>query len=437
MTDKITGRPRGFGFVTFRDQDAVEKVLLEAHSIDGRTVECKRAVPLDQQQQQSGYTAGASSGAAAGGSGANAPGGYGSAAGGTFQPPAASRPLGGSTGGATLSQRAVQSDATLPGEDSGYNPKKIFSGGLPASCDEAKLRAYFSKYGGIVDCVVMIDRVAQRHRGFGYVTFEDPKSVDQTMAEHDSHQIDGKWIDVKRCVIQDPAQRKQQGYPTQAAGPIRRRTDGAGYSAGYGGPAAGYGPAGYGPAAGGAAGGYDGSSGYYYNAPPTQGGYAAYGYGAAYGAPAHGAGPAGYGPAAGSYGAPGPAGYGAAGAGAVYGGYGAAGAAGGRTGLYTGPAGAAGSAVARPGAAGPAGATQTAGYARPGAGPAGAQGGYGAAYYGGNPYHYAQAAAGYGAAAPTGYGGYGGARPGSNDGGYGGAAKQPSSPGGRGGAAPY
>ena len=41
-------KPRGFGFVTFHDIRAIDEVLAEGeHYIDGKLVECKKAVPKE------------------------------------------------------------------------------------------------------------------------------------------------------------------------------------------------------------------------------------------------------------------------------------------------------------------------------------------------------------------------------------------------------
>lgn len=174
MNDKITGRPRGFGFVTFRNPEAVDALMLEQHVLDGKQVECKRAVPMgyDGSKPQTQNL--------------------------ISSPPPLSRP--------NLSAAPQGSGASAR-----YNPEKIFVGGLPISCDDNKLREYFSKYGVIVDAVVMIDRDLQRHRGFGYVLFQDPIAVDGAVADHDKHQIDGKWVDVKRCVVQENNTAPQSG----------------------------------------------------------------------------------------------------------------------------------------------------------------------------------------------------------------------------------
>lgn len=49
LKDKRTGKPRGFGFVTYRDLNSLDLVMekKEAHFIQGKWVDCKRAVPAD------------------------------------------------------------------------------------------------------------------------------------------------------------------------------------------------------------------------------------------------------------------------------------------------------------------------------------------------------------------------------------------------------
>ncbi|CAK7349326.1 unnamed protein product [Dovyalis caffra] len=49
MRDKTTGRPRGFGFVVFSDPSLLDRVLQDKHTIDGRTVEAKRALSREEQ----------------------------------------------------------------------------------------------------------------------------------------------------------------------------------------------------------------------------------------------------------------------------------------------------------------------------------------------------------------------------------------------------
>lgn len=44
MKDRTTGRARGFGFVVFSDPSVAEKVVMEKHMIDGRTV--SRMLPI-------------------------------------------------------------------------------------------------------------------------------------------------------------------------------------------------------------------------------------------------------------------------------------------------------------------------------------------------------------------------------------------------------
>lgn len=45
ITDRDTGRPRGFGFVSFDSESTVDKIITQTHEIGGKVVELKRAEP--------------------------------------------------------------------------------------------------------------------------------------------------------------------------------------------------------------------------------------------------------------------------------------------------------------------------------------------------------------------------------------------------------
>ncbi|XP_071945108.1 RNA-binding protein Musashi homolog 2-like isoform X2 [Antedon mediterranea] len=83
----------------------------------------------------------------------------------------------------------------LGGSDS-HDPGKMFIGGLSWTTTTDKLRDYFAKYGDISECVIMRDPITKRSRGFGFVTFSDPNSVNNVLAEV-KHEVDSKKVDPK------------------------------------------------------------------------------------------------------------------------------------------------------------------------------------------------------------------------------------------------
>ncbi|XP_076335984.1 RNA-binding protein Musashi homolog Rbp6-like [Tachypleus tridentatus] len=77
-----------------------------------------------------------------------------------------------------------------------HDPGKMFIGGLSWQTASEKLREYFNKYGDIREVMVMKDPCTRRSRGFGFVTFADPNSIDKVLA-NGPHELDGKKIDPK------------------------------------------------------------------------------------------------------------------------------------------------------------------------------------------------------------------------------------------------
>jgi hypothetical protein len=54
---------------------------------------------------------------------------------------------------------------------------KIFIGGLPVSTTDADLFVYFSKFGPVRECNIIVNRETGMSRGFGFVEFMYPESV--------------------------------------------------------------------------------------------------------------------------------------------------------------------------------------------------------------------------------------------------------------------
>ncbi|XP_010934253.1 heterogeneous nuclear ribonucleoprotein 1 [Elaeis guineensis] len=251
MRDKTTGRPRGFGFVVFADPSILDRVLQDSHTIDGRTVEAKRALSREEQQASK-----------------------------------SGNPAVGRTGGGHVS-------------GGNFRTKKIFVGGLPPTLTEEAFRQYFQGYGDVTDVVVMYDQNTQRPRGFGFISFSSEDAVDRVLHKT-FHELNGKLVEVKRALPKDANPSSGGGRPV-AGGPYQSNSASGVNMSSYDGradtgrymqpPAAGGGYPAYGST------GY-GTPGYGYGAANNGVGYGGYGVGG------YGSAAAGYGGPTGAYGNP-------------------------------------------------------------------------------------------------------------------------------------
>ncbi|XP_009109571.1 heterogeneous nuclear ribonucleoprotein 1 [Brassica rapa] len=152
MRDKLTGRPRGFGFVIFSDPSLLDRVLQDKHHIDSREVDVKRAMSREEQQ---------------------------------------------------VSGRSGSFNATRGSGGDAYNKtKKIFVGGLPPTLTDEEFRLYFEQYGPVADVVIMHDQTTSRPRGFGFVSFDSEDAVDRVLQKN-FHDLNGKQVEVKRALPKD------------------------------------------------------------------------------------------------------------------------------------------------------------------------------------------------------------------------------------------
>lgn len=77
----------------------------------------------------------------------------------------------------------------------------MFIGGLNWDTTEEVLVQYFSKFGEVTDYTIMRDGATGKSRGFGFLTFKDPRSVDEVIKT--DHILDGKLIDPKRAIARE------------------------------------------------------------------------------------------------------------------------------------------------------------------------------------------------------------------------------------------
>jgi len=136
MRDQNTKRSRGFGFVTYDTQEALnESQSNRPHVIDNKEVEAKRATPREE---------------------------------------------------------AGKAEARM-------SIKKIFVGGLAHEAEEDNLRDYFSTYGSVLNVDIIKDKETGKKRGFAFITFDDYDPVDRICMDKD-HTIMGRRCDVRKAL---------------------------------------------------------------------------------------------------------------------------------------------------------------------------------------------------------------------------------------------
>merc|ERR1719285_625749 len=123
---------------------------------------------------------------------------------------------------------------------------KLFVGGLARDLDNDQLVSVFSQYGAVQDCVIMKDGATGISRGFGFITFVEPSSVEEVL-KNPKFEISGKIIECKRAqpasMLKSVGTRINQGQYRRGGARFSGPRGGFGRAAvRYGGQFGGYGP---------------------------------------------------------------------------------------------------------------------------------------------------------------------------------------------------
>lgn len=153
ITDRESGRSKGFGFVTFAtaDEAAAAKNDLDGAEVNGRSIF------ID------------------------------------FARPQAERP-----------ERAPRKEP-----EGTPNPKKLFIGGLSWNINADNLREIFGEYGAIADAFVPTYEDG-KSKGYGFVTYEEEGPAEAAKSALDGADIDGRTIRIDIAL-----ERKKEGAPQE------------------------------------------------------------------------------------------------------------------------------------------------------------------------------------------------------------------------------
>ena len=144
MRHSDTGKPRGFGFVTYQTVESVDAVLnVKSHILDGKKIDPKRAVPREQ------------------------------------------------------SSHLIIKQEDVDGRH------RVFVGGLPSNTTEKDIRECFMNfcvqagYGGVEEVEIMKNNQDGKCRGFGFVTFDSNTDIVDKVCAEKYFEILNKTVEVR------------------------------------------------------------------------------------------------------------------------------------------------------------------------------------------------------------------------------------------------
>ncbi len=90
--------------------------------------------------------------------------------------------------------------------------KKLYVGNLPYNTSDEDLRELFASYGEVISSTVIIDRMTNRSKGFGFVEMTNDGEAQKAIDELNNTNFNGRNIRVNEALERKPRRDNRDSY---------------------------------------------------------------------------------------------------------------------------------------------------------------------------------------------------------------------------------
>jgi len=92
---------------------------------------------------------------------------------------------------------------------------KVFVGGISWKADEKSLAEFFATFGPVIECKIIMDKVTNKSKGYGFVTFEDAESAEKVKQSPNLYFL-GKTMNVGDAVRKNENKNERHNQQQQS-----------------------------------------------------------------------------------------------------------------------------------------------------------------------------------------------------------------------------
>jgi RNA recognition motif-containing protein len=104
-------------------------------------------------------------------------------------------------------------------------PMNIYVANIPFKASEQELKGLFEEYGEVSSAKIVMDKVTQRSRGFGFIEMSDDASARQAITSLNGFNFLGKTLVVNEARPRTDAPRSGGGGYKSGGGGFNRRSN--------------------------------------------------------------------------------------------------------------------------------------------------------------------------------------------------------------------